>query len=190
MKKIAKEHLALGPYRVLDLTDESGAFCTKILAALGADVIKIEPPGGDPTRSIGPFYHDDPNPEKSLHWFTYNLNKRSITLNIECVTGQKLFKRLAKTADFVVECFRPGYLSSLGLGYSDLSDINGLNGWKGVVFGVFVIILVIVLVFVVYFTVSRLKHKKHLKKDKHPVTSNKSHPKKRGGELFLGRKLN
>ena len=89
MKKVEndKGQTALGPYRVLDLTDESGVFCTKVLAALGADVIKIEPPGGDPTRRIGPFYHDEPDPEKSLHWFTYNLNKRSITLNIECATG-------------------------------------------------------------------------------------------------------
>ncbi len=114
----------LAPYRVLDLTDESGVFCTKILASLGADVIRVEPPEGDPTRSIGPFYHDEPDPEKSLHWFTYNLNKRSVTLNIECTTGQELFKRLVKTADFLVECFRPGYLDKLGLGYAILSELN------------------------------------------------------------------
>ena len=124
MKKDEKGQSALGPYRVLDLTNESGIFCTKVLAALGADVIKIEPPGGDPSRRIGPFYHDDPDPEKSLHWFTYNLNKRSITLNIQSVSGQELFKRLVATADFVVECFRPGYLDGLGLGYSELSSIN------------------------------------------------------------------
>ncbi|MBI2958112.1 MAG: CoA transferase, partial [Chloroflexi bacterium] len=59
------------PYRVLDLAGESGVFCTKILAALGADVIKVEPPGGDPGRRIAPFYHDDPDPEKSLHWLAY-----------------------------------------------------------------------------------------------------------------------
>ncbi|MFC1965484.1 CaiB/BaiF CoA transferase family protein [Chloroflexota bacterium] len=124
MKKAEAKPSALGQYRVLDMTDEGGVFCTKVFAALGADVIKIEPPGGDPTRRIGPFYHDDPDPEKSLHWFTYNLNKRSITLNIQSVTGRELFKRLVKTVDFVVECFRPGYLDSLGLGYSELSTIN------------------------------------------------------------------
>lgn len=127
MTKAEAEHLVSGPlkpYRVLDLTDESGVFCTKVLAALGADVIRIEPPEGHPTRSIGPFYHDEPDLEKSLHWFTYNLNKRSITLNIECASGQELFKRLVKTADFVVDCFRPGYLDRLGLGYSALSAIN------------------------------------------------------------------
>jgi crotonobetainyl-CoA:carnitine CoA-transferase CaiB-like acyl-CoA transferase len=106
------------------LTGEEGVFCTKVLAALGADVIKIEPPGGDLSRRIGPFYHDEPDTEKSLHWFTYNLNKRSITLNIECSTGQDIFKQLVKTADFLVESFRPGYLESLGLSYGDLSKIN------------------------------------------------------------------
>ncbi|MBI2957210.1 MAG: CoA transferase [Chloroflexi bacterium] len=115
---------ALGPYRVLDMADESGILCTKIFAALGADVIKVEPPGGDPARRLGPFYRDDANPEKSLHWFTYNLNKRSVTLNIENEAGQALFKRLVKTADFLVECFRPGYLDRLGLGYSELCKVN------------------------------------------------------------------
>ena len=67
MSKVDKEKLALAPYRVLDMADESGLFTTKILAALGADVIKIEPPGNDRTRNIGPFYHDEADPEKSLH---------------------------------------------------------------------------------------------------------------------------
>ncbi|MBI2859337.1 MAG: CoA transferase, partial [Chloroflexi bacterium] len=119
-----KQDPVMRPYRVLDLADESGVFATKILAALGADVIKIERPGGDPTRNIGPFYHDEPDPEKSLHWFTYNLNKRSITLDIETSAGQDLFRRLIKTSDFLVECFRPGYLEELGLGYADLSMLN------------------------------------------------------------------
>ena len=123
MEKPGKR-LVLEKHRVLDLTDESGDYCSKILAALGADVIRIEPPGGHPTRRIGPFCHDEPDPEKSLHWFTYNLNKKSITLNIECATGRGLFKQLVKTADFLVECFRPGYLDSLGLGCSQLSAIN------------------------------------------------------------------
>ncbi|MBI2958202.1 MAG: CoA transferase [Chloroflexi bacterium] len=123
-QNIEKQRLPLAPYRVLDLTDESGVFCTKILAALGADVIKIEPPGGDPTRRIGPFYHDDPDPGKSLHWFTYNLNKKSITLNLERASGRELFQRLARTAHFIVECFRPGHLDALGLGYPEVNAIN------------------------------------------------------------------
>lgn len=114
----------LAPYRVLDLTDETGVFCTKTLAALGADVIKIERPSGDAARTLGPFYHDLPSPETSLHWFLYNLDKRSITLNLESSDGRKLFKRLAQTAHFMVECFKPGYLDALGLGYEGLSETN------------------------------------------------------------------
>ncbi len=114
----------LDPYRALDLTDDKGFLCGKVLADLGADVIKIEPPGGDPSRNIGPFYHDIPHPEKSLYWFAYNANKRGITLNIESADGRELFQRLVKTADFVIESFTPGYLDSLGLGYSTLSQIN------------------------------------------------------------------
>jgi len=59
----------LSPYRVLDLTDEKGVLCGKMLADLGADVIKIEPAGGEPCRNRGPFYHYIPDPEKSLYWF-------------------------------------------------------------------------------------------------------------------------
>lgn len=55
--------------RALDLTDDRGYLCGKVLAELGAEVIKIEKPGGDPGRSLGPFYHDIPHPEKSLYWF-------------------------------------------------------------------------------------------------------------------------
>ncbi len=124
MKEVSQQQTAMGPYRVLDMADASGVFCTKILAALGADVIKIEPPQGDPSRNIGPFYHDDPDPAKSLHWFLYNLNKKSITLDIETATGKDIFKRLIKTADFLVECFAPGYLDKLGLGYEVLGALN------------------------------------------------------------------
>jgi len=91
---------------------------------LGADVIQVEKPGGHPSRNRGPFYKDIPDPEKSLFWFGFCLNKRSITLDIETADGQELFKRLVKTADFVFESFQPGYLDSLGLGYQALSQIN------------------------------------------------------------------
>src|SRR6266545_1324172 len=93
----------LSPYRVLDLTDEKGLLCGKLLGDLGADVIKVEKPGGDPARSIGPFYKDEVHPEKSLFWFAYNNNKRGITLNIETADGQEIFKKLVKNADFVLE---------------------------------------------------------------------------------------
>jgi crotonobetainyl-CoA:carnitine CoA-transferase CaiB-like acyl-CoA transferase len=115
---------ALGGYRILDLTDEKGLFCGKILADLGADVIKIEKPGGDCARNIGPFYGDKPDPQKSLFWFAYNVNKRGITLDIETSDGKGIFKRLVETADIVLESFRPGYLDSIKLGYSVLKKVN------------------------------------------------------------------
>ena len=114
----------LGGCRVLDVTNERGLLCGKIPGDLGADVIKVEPPGGDPARSIGPFYKDIPDPQKSLFWFCTNLNKRGITLNLETADGRDIFQRLVKAADFVIESFEPGYMASLGLGYSDLEKVN------------------------------------------------------------------
>ncbi|MBL7120103.1 MAG: CoA transferase [Dehalococcoidia bacterium] len=114
----------LSGYRVLDLTDEKGHLCGKILGDFGADVIKIEKPGGDPSRNIGPFYKDDPDPGKSLFWFASNTSKRGVTLNIEEPDGQEVLKRLVKTAGFVVESFEPGYMDNLGLGYSELEKIK------------------------------------------------------------------
>lgn len=114
----------LSPFRVLDLTDELGFLCGKILGDLGADVIKIERPGGDPARNIGPFFHEQPDPQKSLYWFGFNNNKRGITLNLKNARGRELFSRLVARADFVIESFMPGYLDRLGLGYSGLSRIN------------------------------------------------------------------
>src|SRR3970040_1180788 len=93
----------LSPYRVLDLTDEKGLLCGKLLGDLGADVIKIERPGGDPARRIGPFYNDEVDPEKSLCWWAFNTSKRGITLDIETANGKDTFKRLVRSADFVIE---------------------------------------------------------------------------------------
>ncbi len=121
---MAETDSMLSPYRVLDLADETGVMCGKILADLGADVIKIEPPCGDTSRKIGPFYKDDPDPEKSLFWFSYNTNKRGVTLDIETTDGQEIFKKLVKKADIVVETFPPGYLKKFGLSYKDLEKIN------------------------------------------------------------------
>ena len=113
----------LSSYRALDLSDEKGFLCGRILADLGADVIKIEPPGGDRSRWIGPFYHDVEDPEKSLYWFAYNANKRGITLNLEATEGRDVFADLIRIADFVIESFPPGYLDRIGLGYGRLAEI-------------------------------------------------------------------
>ncbi|MFQ5683029.1 MAG: CaiB/BaiF CoA transferase family protein [Candidatus Binatia bacterium] len=114
----------LSPYRVLDLTDELGFLCGKILGDLGADVVKVERPGGDPSRKIGPFVHEKPHPEKSLYWFAFNNNKRGITLDLEHPRGQEIFRQLAVKADFVIESFLPGTLERFNLGYPVLSHIN------------------------------------------------------------------
>jgi crotonobetainyl-CoA:carnitine CoA-transferase CaiB-like acyl-CoA transferase len=114
----------LNCYRVLDLTDEKGFLCGKILGDLGADVIKIEKPGGDTSRRIGPFYQDIPDPERSLNWFAFNGSKRGITLNLEEPEGQEIFLKLCDTTDVLIETFKPGYLNSIGLGYDDLAKRN------------------------------------------------------------------
>ena len=114
----------LSRYRVLDLTDEKGSFCGKILGDLGADVIKIENPGGDSSRRLGPFYHDELNPEKSLLWWAFNTSKRGITLDIEMTEGKDIFWELIKKADLLTESFPPGYMTKIGLGYETLSKVN------------------------------------------------------------------
>jgi len=84
----------LSGVRVLELANETGQFCGKLLGDLGADVVKIEPPGGEPCRRIGPFLDDVPHPERSLSFWYYNTSKRGITLNPETVDGRDLFRRL------------------------------------------------------------------------------------------------
>jgi len=115
---------ALADLKVLDLTGPIGVYCAKLLADLGADVVRIEPPGGDPMRKLGPFYDDESDPEKSLYWWHFNTSKRGITLDLEKPEGPALFKRLVGRADMAIESFPPGYMDSLGLGYEALHDLN------------------------------------------------------------------
>lgn len=114
----------LAPYRALDLTDQKGYMCGKILAGLGAEVIKVEPPQGDPGRISGPFPSSAAGSTRSLYWCAYNVNKSSITLNLATDEGRAIFKRLIRRVDFVIESFPPGRLQELGLGYQTLSEIN------------------------------------------------------------------
>jgi crotonobetainyl-CoA:carnitine CoA-transferase CaiB-like acyl-CoA transferase len=116
-----------GPFtglRLLELSDEKGQWCGKLIADLGAEVIKIEPPGGESTRTVGPFYQDVPNRERSLSFWHYNTSKRGITLSLETEDGRRLFRRLAATVDIILETFKPGYMASLGLGYEELKKDN------------------------------------------------------------------
>ena len=116
---------ALAGVKVLDLSEDiAGSFCARLLADYGADVLKLEPPGGAALRRMGPFHHDDPHPDHSLFFLVLNLNKQGATLNLETATGQAILKRLIPQVDVIVESWRPGYLASLGLGYADLRQLN------------------------------------------------------------------
>src|SRR4029077_11466429 len=114
----------LSPYRVLDLTTERGLLCGQMLADLGADVIKIEPPGGSPARQIGPFYKDQPHPDRSLYWWAYNRNKRSITLDIERDHGPTLRRRPVELRDFLLEPHNPSHHPKRSLCFSDLAKTD------------------------------------------------------------------
>jgi crotonobetainyl-CoA:carnitine CoA-transferase CaiB-like acyl-CoA transferase len=107
---------ALGGVRVLELADEQGEYCGWLLAGMGADVIKVEPPGGGRTRTVPPFVGDAPHPDRSLFFWHYNVGKRAVTLDLATTEGQGLFRRLAGTAAVVVETRPPGHLDRLGVG--------------------------------------------------------------------------
>ncbi len=112
-------------YRVLDVADEKGQLCTRLLAELGADVIKIEPPReGDPTRQNGPFFRGEAEPNKSIYWWVMNAGKRSITLQLKLEAGRDVLRRLIATADIVVETCTPGTAAALGLDYASVSAAN------------------------------------------------------------------
>ena len=113
--------LPLGGFRVLDLAGPMGVYCGKLMADMGSEVIKVEPPSGDPMRDIGPFIDGQPGPGRSLYWLHFNTNKRSVTLDIRTPEGAALLRRLALTSDVLLETGSPGYMESLGLGYESLS---------------------------------------------------------------------
>ena len=119
-----EEGRLLPPYRVLDLSGPEAVFCGKLLADYGADVVRVEPPGGDPSRARAPFAGDEEGPERSLYFLFYNTNKRSVTLDLHDDRGRDLFRRLVAQADVVVESFPVGHMDSLGLGYDALKAIN------------------------------------------------------------------
>src|ERR687895_629087 len=114
----------LSDFRVLDLAGPLGLHCTKLLADMGADVIKIEPPSGDQSRRIPPFKDDTPHPEKSLYFLHFNTNKRGITLDITKADGRAILLELTNKADVVIETFRPTRAKELRLTYQDLSASN------------------------------------------------------------------
>src|SRR3982750_728191 len=116
---------ALGGIRVLDLTNVlAGPFCAYQLALLGAEVIKIESPGtGDLARQLGA----SPELSKQLmgaSFLAQNANKKSVTINLKSDDGKEAFRRLVATADVLVENFRPGVMTRLGVAYEDLKGVN------------------------------------------------------------------
>ncbi|PYN15500.1 MAG: acyl-CoA transferase, partial [Candidatus Rokuibacteriota bacterium] len=119
----AEEQRRRGPLtgiRVIELADEQAEYCGLTLAGLGADVVKVEPPGGSPTRRIGPFYEDREDPERSLFFWQYNRGKRSIVLDLGQPQGQDQFRSLVATADVLLESTPKGELDALGLGVAAL----------------------------------------------------------------------
>ena len=114
----------LSPYRVLDLSDERGLLCGHILAGLGADVILVEPPGGSPARRVPPLLDGAPEGEQSLYWAAYARDRRSIELDLESPEGRSELRRLATSADILIESADPGTMAARGLGAADLAEVN------------------------------------------------------------------
>ncbi len=112
--------------KILDLSSGiAGAFCTRLFAGWGAEVIKVEKPdAGDSSRHAGPFKDNVPNSETSALFLYLNTGKKSITLNLESKTGVDILKDLVKDADILVESSSPGTMSRLGLAYGTLEKIN------------------------------------------------------------------
>jgi crotonobetainyl-CoA:carnitine CoA-transferase CaiB-like acyl-CoA transferase len=120
----------LSPYRVLDLTDERGLLCGKILADLGADVIQLESPAGNPARRVGPFYRGETHPERSLYWWAYAANKRGVTLDVATTDGRALLTRLVEKADFLIESGAPGALRRSGSAGTRSSRSTPRSSWR------------------------------------------------------------
>lgn len=107
--------------KVIDLTRIlSGPYCTMLLADMGADVVKIEPPQGDDTRTWGPPFIET----ESAYFLSVNRNKKSFVLNLKTDEGKKILLDLVKSADIVVENFRPGTMKKLGIDYEVLKEVN------------------------------------------------------------------
>jgi crotonobetainyl-CoA:carnitine CoA-transferase CaiB-like acyl-CoA transferase len=114
---------ALSDLRVIDLSQGvAGPCCTKLLADYGAEVIKVEPPGGDVTRRLGPFPGDLPHQEKSGLFLHLNTNKKSVTLDVATTSGVVILKKLLAQADVLVESYPPGCTEEWGIAYEQLRE--------------------------------------------------------------------
>jgi crotonobetainyl-CoA:carnitine CoA-transferase CaiB-like acyl-CoA transferase len=115
---------ALAGLRVVELCGMiAGPYCAKILADLGAEVVKVEEPAaGDPARRAGPFPQDSPHPERSGLFLHLNTNKLGVTLDVTTATGRRLLLDLLRDADVFVQDLPPGHAETLGFGYEALAD--------------------------------------------------------------------
>ena len=114
----------LGHVRVVALPGLATLFLGKWLADLGADVIRVEPPGGDPDRCLGPFAKDSIGQDASLVWANYATGSRSVTADLTSADGRALARRLISTADVLLEAFTPGTLDAFDLGFAALQGEN------------------------------------------------------------------
>jgi crotonobetainyl-CoA:carnitine CoA-transferase CaiB-like acyl-CoA transferase len=118
--------------RVVELASEHAALAGKMLGDLGADVIVLEPPGGHPSRTYGPFADDVVDPERSLWWWYYNTSKRGVVVDLSTAEGAAQFRRLVAAADLVLEGEAPGALAGLGLDHPDLRATDERLIWVSV----------------------------------------------------------
>ena len=133
MPAASRPSRSLTGIRVIELADEQAEYCGLTLAGLGADVIKVEPPGGSPTRRIGPFYEDRVDPERSLFFWQYNRGKRSIVLDLARSDDRDRFRALVASADVLLESTPRGELDAQGLGASTLMrQISGPDRRAGI----------------------------------------------------------
>ena len=123
---------ALSDITVLDLTDEKGVYAGKLLADMGANVIRIEPLSGNKTRLIGPFFMDNVSEESSLYNWYHNTNKKSVTLDLSTKEGIEILKQLCLKTDILLESFDNNYLESMGLRYEDISKENSTLIWTAI----------------------------------------------------------
>jgi crotonobetainyl-CoA:carnitine CoA-transferase CaiB-like acyl-CoA transferase len=113
------EHILEG-LRVVELADEQAEYAGLLLASLGAEVVKVEPPQGSATRGIGPFYEDRRDPERSLFFWQYNRGKRSVVIDLDDAAGRSRLKELLAESDILLESTPHGYMESIGLSQADL----------------------------------------------------------------------
>ena len=125
LTELSESEGLLSGFKVLDLSSGvAGPYATRLMASMGADVIKVEPPEGEESRREGPFPDDEPHPERSALFLYLNVGKRGVTLDLDTPTGRKMLLLLASWADVLVESYQPSRAAELGLTYEALQEAN------------------------------------------------------------------